>query len=110
YSSELLSSTWRRSPTATLLPYTTLFRSGAERRLGTTPIAIAFPAYTNPPIVIDLATSVVAFGKVEIANRQKKPIPLGWIIDEKGDRKSTRLNSSHVKISYAVFGLKKKTA
>lgn len=57
---------------------------GAERRLGTNPIAIAFPAYRNPPIVIDLATSVVAFGKVEIANRQKKAIPLGWIIDEHG--------------------------
>jgi len=62
---------------------------GAERRLGTNPIAIAFPAYTNPPIVIDLATSVVAFGKVEIANRQKKPIPLGWIIDEKGKPSSS---------------------
>ena len=61
---------------------------GAERRLGTNPIAIAFPGYTNPPIVIDLATSVVAFGKVEIAKRQNKPIPEGWIIDQEG-RSST---------------------
>jgi LDH2 family malate/lactate/ureidoglycolate dehydrogenase len=61
---------------------------GAERRLGTNPIAIAFPGYTNPPIVIDLATSVVAFGKVEIAKRQNKAVPEGWIIDQEG-RSST---------------------
>lgn len=58
---------------------------GAERRLGTNPIAIAFPGYKNPPIVIDLATSVVAFGKIEIAKRAGKPVPEGWMIDEKGD-------------------------
>jgi L-2-hydroxycarboxylate dehydrogenase (NAD+) len=58
---------------------------GAERRLGTNPIAIAFPGYKNPPIVIDLATSVVAFGKVEIAQRQGKRIPEGWIIDQLGN-------------------------
>jgi LDH2 family malate/lactate/ureidoglycolate dehydrogenase len=57
---------------------------GAERRLGTNPIAIAFPGYINPPIVIDLATSVVAFGKVEIAKRQNKAVPKGWIIDQEG--------------------------
>ena len=58
---------------------------GAERRLGTNPIAIAFPGYKNPPIVIDLATSVVAFGKVEIAKRAGKPVPEGWMIDENGE-------------------------
>ena len=58
---------------------------GAERRLGTNPIAIAFPALKNPPIVIDMATSVVAFGKVEIAERQDKKIPEGWIIDGYGN-------------------------
>ena len=58
---------------------------GAERRLGTNPIAIAFPGFKNPPIVIDLATSVVAFGKVEIAERQGKQIPEGWIIDGHGN-------------------------
>jgi L-2-hydroxycarboxylate dehydrogenase (NAD+) len=57
---------------------------GAERRLGTNPIAIAFPGLENPPIVIDLATSVVAFGKVEIAKRAGKSIPEGWIIDKEG--------------------------
>jgi L-2-hydroxycarboxylate dehydrogenase (NAD+) len=58
---------------------------GAERRLGTNPIAIAFPGYKNPPIVIDLATSVVAFGKIEIAKRAGKSVPEGWMIDGNGD-------------------------
>jgi LDH2 family malate/lactate/ureidoglycolate dehydrogenase len=58
---------------------------GAERRLGTNPIAIAFPGFKNPPIVIDLATSVVAFGKVEIAKREGKRIPEGWVIDQLGN-------------------------
>jgi LDH2 family malate/lactate/ureidoglycolate dehydrogenase len=58
---------------------------GAERRLGTNPIAIAFPGFKNPPIVIDLATSVVAFGKIEIAKRAGKTVPEGWMIDETGN-------------------------
>jgi LDH2 family malate/lactate/ureidoglycolate dehydrogenase len=58
---------------------------GAERRLGTNPISIAFPGYINPPIVIDLATSVVAFGKIELAKRQAKSVPLGWMIDSQGN-------------------------
>lgn len=57
---------------------------GAERMLGTNPIAIAFPAYRNPPVVIDLATTVVAFGKVEMAERAGMQVPQGWIIDENG--------------------------
>ena len=58
---------------------------GAERRLGTNPISIAFPGYKNPPIVIDLATSVVAFGKIEIAKHAGKTVPEGWMIDENGN-------------------------
>jgi L-2-hydroxycarboxylate dehydrogenase (NAD+) len=57
---------------------------GAERRLGTNPISIAFPAFSNPPIVIDLATSVVAFGKIEQAKRMGKVVPVGWMIDKNG--------------------------
>lgn len=57
---------------------------GAKSMLGTNPISIAFPGYRNPPIVIDLATSVVALGKVEIARRQGKSIPEGWLVNEKG--------------------------
>lgn len=58
---------------------------GAERMLGTNPIAIAFPCETEPPVVIDLATSAVAFGKIEIAARQGRPIPSGWAIDRDGN-------------------------
>lgn len=58
---------------------------GAERMLGTNPISIAFPAYSNPPVVIDLSTSVVAFGKIEQAKRAGGLVPVGWMIDKKGD-------------------------
>jgi len=58
---------------------------GAERMLGTNPIAIAFPGYKEPPIVIDLATSAAAYGKLEIARRKKTQVPRGWIIDKNGD-------------------------
>jgi len=58
---------------------------GAERRLGTNPISIAFPAHSNPPVVIDMSTSVVAFGKIEQAKRQGGLVPVGWMIDKKGD-------------------------
>lgn len=58
---------------------------GAERMLGTNPIAIAFPGFKEPPIVIDLATSVVPFGKLEIAERAGREVPEGWIINKDGD-------------------------
>ena len=57
---------------------------GAERMLGTNPIAIAFPGLEEPPIVIDMATSAAAYGKIEIAKRAGKPIPLGWAVDRSG--------------------------
>ena len=57
---------------------------GAERMLGTNPIAIAFPGYQEPPIVIDMATSAVAYGKIEIALRKKESVPKGWIVDRDG--------------------------
>ncbi|MCS7018037.1 MAG: Ldh family oxidoreductase [Cytophagales bacterium] len=58
---------------------------GAERMLGTNPIAIAFPGWEEPPIVIDMATSAAAYGKIEIAKRAGKAIPEGWIIDKDGN-------------------------
>jgi LDH2 family malate/lactate/ureidoglycolate dehydrogenase len=57
---------------------------GAERMLGTNPIAIAFPGKDEPAIVIDIATSAVAYGKVENAMRHQQPIPHGWAIDRHG--------------------------
>ena len=56
----------------------------AERMLGTNPIAIAFPGKDEPPIVIDMATSAAAYGKIEIAMRKQQPIPDGWAIDAAG--------------------------
>jgi L-2-hydroxycarboxylate dehydrogenase (NAD+) len=57
---------------------------GAQRMLGTNPIAIAFPGHEEPPIVIDMATPVVPLGKIEIAKRRGERIPLGWAVDAEG--------------------------
>jgi LDH2 family malate/lactate/ureidoglycolate dehydrogenase len=55
-----------------------------ERMLGTNPICYAFPAHLHPPVVIDLATSAAANGKLEIAQREKKQIPKGWLLNKNG--------------------------
>lgn len=57
---------------------------GRERMLGTNPLAIAFPGKQEPPVVIDMATTAAAYGKVEMAMRQGEPIPAGWAIDQEG--------------------------
>jgi len=57
---------------------------GAESMLGTNPIAIAFPGKHEPPIVIDMATSAVALGKIEMALRKGAAIPSGWATDRDG--------------------------
>jgi len=57
---------------------------GADRMLGTNPIAIAFPGLEEPPIVIDMATTAAAFGKIEMAIRKDVPIPEGWAIGPDG--------------------------
>jgi L-2-hydroxycarboxylate dehydrogenase (NAD+) len=57
---------------------------GAERMLGTNPIAIAFPGKEEPPIVIDMATCAAAYGKIEMARRRGEAIPSGWVIDHQG--------------------------
>src|SRR5436305_10213895 len=94
----------RRPPRSTLFPYTTLFRS---RRAG---------IERDPPVV----QVVVTTGKAPQVRLRRLGIPehrVDHVIvaalrqpHERrfGDRKSTRLNSSHVRISYAVFCLKKK--
>jgi LDH2 family malate/lactate/ureidoglycolate dehydrogenase len=56
----------------------------AERMLGTNPIAIAFPGLEEPAVVIDMATTAAAYGKIEIARRAGKAIPTGWAIDRNG--------------------------
>ena len=57
---------------------------GAERMLGTNPIAIAFPGKDEPAIVIDMATCAAAYGKIEMARRKGEEIPRGWAIDTSG--------------------------
>jgi len=56
-----------------------------ERLLGTNPICYAFPAGKYPPVVVDMATSAAANGKLEIAQRLGKQVPEGWIQDAKGN-------------------------
>ena len=56
-----------------------------ERLLGTNPMCYAFPAGQYPPVVVDLATSAAANGKLEIAQRSGKQVPEGWIQDKEGN-------------------------
>ncbi|GAB3164418.1 Ldh family oxidoreductase [Telluribacter humicola] len=58
--------------------------NGAEKMLGTNPVAIAFPGLHEPPVIIDFASSAVSYGKVEIAKRKGEKIPEGWCIDKDG--------------------------
>jgi len=57
---------------------------GREAVLGTNPMSVAVPAGRERPLVLDMATSTVAQGKVEICEREGKLIPFGWATDEKG--------------------------
>ncbi|HEY4324343.1 MAG TPA: Ldh family oxidoreductase [Mucilaginibacter sp.] len=57
----------------------------SERLLGTNPMCYAFPAGKYPPVVIDMATSAAANGKLEIAQRMGKQVPEGWIQDANGN-------------------------
>ncbi len=56
-----------------------------ERMLGTNPMCYAFPAGKYPPVVVDMATSAAANGKLEIAQRLGKQVPEGWILDKDGN-------------------------
>src|SRR2546426_2324688 len=84
----------RRPPRSTLFPYTTLFRSGGE-------------AQTNGVEVSWLApTPIFLRASGTVGNKLGADFQDG--VSNAKDRKSTRLNSSHLVISYAVFCLKKK--
>src|SRR3712207_7311059 len=93
----------RRPPRSTLFPYTTLFRSELWRtKLGEIKLG---ETITMAPLVVK--------GKVLVGNSGGEMGVRGWLTaldaaSGKIDRKSTRLNSSHANISYAVFCLKKK--
>src|SRR5437667_2094502 len=79
----------RRPPRSTLFPYTTLFRSPATARLA--------------DFDVDFSAQPVAASATAAANTNADPLAIEIL-----DRKSTRLNSSHITNSYAVFCLKKK--
>src|SRR5256885_13162317 len=92
----------RRPPRSTLFPYTTLFRSLAEVEPDHATGAAARTDLARLDVqhgvfVLDFGQLVEGFGHGRIS------------LCTQGDRKSTRLNSSHLVISYAVFCLKKKT-
>jgi uncharacterized oxidoreductase len=57
---------------------------GTDRRIGTNPFCAAYPRSGRPPLVLDFATSAVAFGKVRVAYNQGKQVPPGALIDNAG--------------------------
>lgn len=57
---------------------------GIEMLLSTNPIAIAIPTEKEPPIVLDMATTVAAYGKVKTAAQRGETMPEGWMIDREG--------------------------
>src|SRR5260221_1269729 len=88
----------RRPPRSTLFPYTTLFRSEAESHRS------AIVEHINRVTIEADGLREAVNGLREVLECITKRVAIGRI----GDRKSTRLNSSHTVISYAVFCLKKK--
>jgi L-2-hydroxycarboxylate dehydrogenase (NAD+) len=57
---------------------------GIEVLLSTNPIAIAVPALQHPSIVLDMATTNTAFGKIRLKAQRNEPMPEGWMIDRQG--------------------------
>jgi len=57
---------------------------GLDMLLSTNPIAVAVPANEEPPIVLDMATTVAAYGKVKTAAQRGESMPVGWMIDREG--------------------------
>ncbi len=57
---------------------------GRDSMIGTNPISLVAPASKERPYVLDMATTVVPRGKLEVLNRLGKPLPLGWAVDEHG--------------------------
>src|SRR5256885_8288957 len=93
----------RRPPRSTLFPYTTLFRSNDQRKayvLGWNPLGVQADGIMTEGSGTDFSVDIVMESKGMLTSD-------GWTL-EVADRKSTRLNSSHLVISYAVFCLKKK--
>jgi len=58
---------------------------GVERLFGNNPWSIAVPAGRRPPVVLDMANSVVAAGKIRVLKKEGKPIPEGWALNQYGE-------------------------
>ena len=58
---------------------------GVESILGTNPLAIAIPAGEEPPVVLDMATTVAAYGKVKTYALQNRTMPVGWMTNRRGE-------------------------
>jgi LDH2 family malate/lactate/ureidoglycolate dehydrogenase len=58
---------------------------GVERLFGNNPWCVAVPAGKRPPVVLDMANSVVAAGKIRILQKEGKPVPEGWALNEHGE-------------------------
>jgi LDH2 family malate/lactate/ureidoglycolate dehydrogenase len=57
---------------------------GSESLLGTNPMAVAIPALEEPAIVLDMAPTVAAYGKVRLKAQRGEAMPVGWMIDREG--------------------------
>src|SRR5690606_41986106 len=97
----------RLTPPSTHFPYTTLFRSFRLSEGGFAELGKAL-AYANVVLDLFLPVVVLHLGVHETRDIAHAQMQDHYWEEEVEDRKSTRLNSSHVKISYAVFCLKKK--
>src|SRR5205085_9955113 len=96
----------RRRPSASLLPYTTLFRSVARVRKADPAVARqARPAAEAAKRAGNPRAAAACLAALAQDYERRTFVPRALVVD----RKSTRLNSSHSQISYAVFCLKKKT-
>src|SRR5690349_24152369 len=93
----------RRPPRSTLFPYTTLFRSLVFAKVSTRPSFCRTYHFVSSPGACSISVGDVNDRLVNTRVELTEMSVVGG-----GDRKSTRLNSSHVEISYAVFCLKKK--
>src|SRR5205814_4865010 len=97
-----------RPPRSTLFPYTTLFRSPGEHVRPILDHQRRRLARANPQPVLDLVLGIQR-EPIECVRAEREEVRAIRDGRERGgDRKSTRLNSSHLGISYAVFCLKKK--
>src|SRR3712207_8150536 len=96
----------RRPPRSTLFPYTTLFRSTSHRRA---PVELRELVAFGSTRAGELARSLAGDGEaVALSTCNRTELYLAAEDVDAADRESTRLNSSHAHISYAVFCFKKK--